>query len=189
MRRSVGYLSAWAVATTVAVGLSWLGIRSALDSGVTAEPQALVSTDGGQPAIVDAPSITEVASPAPTTVSSSVAPPAAPTPVPGPPPATRANVPTTTTTAAKAPAAQPDQGVWQSDGSYVRSFQLKGGEVTARFTPQNVEAMSAVPHEGYSVSVEQPGGPLVVNFRTTSGRLSRLEATWGDGPTWKIIEQ
>jgi hypothetical protein len=79
--------------------------------------------------------------------------------------------------------------VWQSDGSYVRSFRLKGGEVTARFTRQNVEAMSAVPHDGYSVQVEQPGGPLVVNFRSTTSRLSRLEAVWGDGPQWKIVEQ
>ncbi|TWP44365.1 hypothetical protein FKR81_41300 [Lentzea tibetensis] len=183
MRRSIGYLSAWAVTTTVAVGLSWLGIRSALDHGVTAAPQALVSVDGTQPVVVDAPSITEVASPAPTTSSSS----AAPSPVPAPPPAAR--VPTSTTTSAKQQTAQPDQGVWQADGSYVRSFRLNGGDVTARFTRENVEAMSAVPNEGYSVSVEQPGGPLVVNFRTTSGRLSRLEAVWGDGPTWKVIEQ
>lgn len=186
MRRSVGYLSAWAVTTTVAVGLSWLGIRSALDHGVSAEPAALVTGDGAQPTVVDAPSISEVASPTPTTPSpsSSVAPPLAPTS-----PRARPIVPTTTTTAAQRQTAQPDQGVWQSDGSYLRSFRLKGGEVTARFTRQNVEAMSAVPHEGYSVSVEQPGGPLVVNFRTADGRLSRLEATWGDGPQWRIIEQ
>lgn len=61
--------------------------------------------------------------------------------------------------------------------------------MVARYRSTGVEALSATPADGWSVSVEQPGGPLVVNFRNTAGRLSRLEATWSNGPTAKVIEQ
>ncbi|MFS8099538.1 hypothetical protein LFM09_20660 [Lentzea alba] len=58
-----------------------------------------------------------------------------------------------------------------------------------RYRPSGVEALSATPADGWSVAVEQPGGPLVVNFRNAAGRLSRLEATWTNGPTAKVIEK
>lgn len=61
--------------------------------------------------------------------------------------------------------------------------------MVVRYRPQGVEALSATPAEGWSVAVEQPGGPLVVNFRNTEGRLSRLEATWSNGPTARVIEK
>ena len=62
--------------------------------------------------------------------------------------------------------------------------------MVVRYRPTGVVvALSATPADGWSVNVEQPGGPLVVNFRTTAGRLSRLEATWTTGPTARVIEQ
>ncbi|GGU40704.1 hypothetical protein GCM10010178_36460 [Lentzea flava] len=61
--------------------------------------------------------------------------------------------------------------------------------MVVRYRPSAVEALSATPADGWSVSVEQPGGPLVVNFRTPEGRLSRLEATWSAGPTARVIEK
>jgi hypothetical protein len=78
----------------------------------------------------------------------------------------------------------------QEDGRpvYIRSFALRGGDVAVRFTPETTEAISATPRSGFSVAVEQPGGPLVVNFRSPE-RLSRLEAFWADGPQWKLIEE
>ncbi|SDM46644.1 hypothetical protein SAMN04488074_1227 [Lentzea albidocapillata subsp. violacea] len=71
----------------------------------------------------------------------------------------------------------------------MHAFHLRGGDVVVRYRPQGVQALSATPADGYSVSVEQPGGPLVVNFRNAAGRLSRLEATWSNGPTAKVIER
>jgi hypothetical protein len=71
----------------------------------------------------------------------------------------------------------------------VHAFNLRGGDVVVRYRPQGVQALSATPADGYSVQVEQPGGPLVVNFRNAAGRLSRLEATWNDGPAAKVVEQ
>ena len=64
-----------------------------------------------------------------------------------------------------------------------------GGAVVVRYRSSGVEALSATPADGWSVSVEQPGGPLVVNFRTTAGNLSRLEATWSNGPKANLIEK
>jgi hypothetical protein len=61
--------------------------------------------------------------------------------------------------------------------------------VVVRYRPQGVEALSASPAAGWTVAVEQPGGPLVVNFRNATGNLSRLEATWTTGPTARVIEK
>ena len=61
--------------------------------------------------------------------------------------------------------------------------------MVARYHPTGVKALSATPSDGWSVAVEQPGGPLVVNFRNAEGRLSRLEATWDNGPTARVIEK
>ena len=71
----------------------------------------------------------------------------------------------------------------------MHAFHLRGGDVVVRYRPQGVEALSATPADGWSVAVEQPGGPLVVDFRTTAGRLSHLEATWSNGPTASLIEK
>ncbi|MEU0879314.1 hypothetical protein ABZ345_12000 [Lentzea sp. NPDC005914] len=92
-------------------------------------------------------------------------------------------------TDARPSSAQLSEGEWQSDGSYVHAFHLRGGDVVVRYRPQGVEALSATPADGWSVAVEQPGGPLVVNFRTAEGRLSRLEATWSGGPTARVVEK
>lgn len=72
----------------------------------------------------------------------------------------------------------------------MHAFHLRGGDVVVRYRPDGVVvALSATPADGWSVAVEQPGGPLVVNFRTAAGRLSRLEATWADGPAARVVEQ
>ncbi len=184
MRRSIGYLAAWAVVTAVAVGLSWFGIRSAMEPA----PVAALDTTTGS-----------VVLPMPTVTSPTV-----PQPEPGPPIGTSAVTPTSTrppavsssvpappssTDARPAPAQLPE-GEWQPDGSYVHAFHLRGGDVVVRYRPTGaVSALSATPADGWSVAVEQPGGPLVVNFRTAAGQLSRLEATWSDGPTARVIEQ
>ncbi|MGW6447648.1 hypothetical protein [Lentzea sp. NPDC055074] len=184
MRRSVGYLVAWAVVTAVAVGLSWFGIRWAMEPAPVAAVGSTTSS-----AVLPMPTITSLTVPVPETGAS------IDTPPPVTPSSTRPPVVTTTvpvppsSTDARPTSAQSPQGEWQADGSYVHAFNLRGGDVVVRYRPQGVQALSATPADGYSVSVEQPGGPLVVNFRNAAGRLSRLEATWSDGPTAKVVEQ
>ncbi|SDH05015.1 hypothetical protein SAMN05216553_11542 [Lentzea fradiae] len=182
MRRSLGYLAAWALVTAVAVGLSWFGIRSAMEPtpvaavGPTLETVVLPMPTLAPSGVTTPPSSTTPATSAPT----STKPPAVSSSVPVPP----------SSTDARPTPAQLPQGEWQPDGSYVHAFHLRGGDVVARYRPDGtVVALSATPADGWSVAVEQPGGPLVVNFRTTAGRLSRLEATWTDGPTARVVEQ
>ncbi|USX52739.1 MULTISPECIES: hypothetical protein [Lentzea] len=185
MRRSVGYLVAWALVTTVAVGLSWFGIRWAMEPAPVAALEATTES-----AVLPMPTVTSLTVPPPDSgpsagtppvTTSSTRPPVVTTTVPVPPSSTDARP-----TSAQSPS---PQGEWQADGSYVHAFNLRGGDVVVRYRPQGVQALSATPADGYSVSVEQPGGPLVVNFRNAAGRLSRLEATWNNGPTAKVVEQ
>jgi len=184
VRRSVGYLVAWALVTTVAIGLSWFGIRWAMEPAPVA---ALESTTSS--AVLPMPTITSVSVPVPAEPGPSIdTPPVTPSSTRAPVVTSSVPVPPSSTDARPSPAQLP-QGEWQADGSYVHAFHLRGGDVVVRYRPSGVEALSATPADGYSVRVEQPGGPLVVNFRNAAGRLSRLEATWNDGPTAKVIEQ
>ncbi|MET9226456.1 hypothetical protein [Lentzea sp. NPDC003310] len=186
MRRSVGYLVAWALVTTVAIGLSWFGIRWAMEPA----PVAAVGDSTTSSAVLPMPTITSMTVPvpepgasvdttAPPVTTTSTRPPVVTTSAPAPP----------SSTDARPTSAQSPQGEWQADGSYVHAFHLRGGDVVVRYRPQGVQALSATPADGYSVRVEQPGGPLVVNFQNAAGRLSRLEATWDNGPTAKVVEQ
>ncbi|HEX7307980.1 hypothetical protein [Lentzea sp.] len=186
MRRAIGYLAAWAVVTAVAVGLSWFGIRSAM------EPAPVVPADPALgAAVLPLPTVTSLTVPVPESGPSIGTPPVTSTPTTTRPPVVSSSVPAPpSSTDARPSTAQPQEGEWQADGSYVHAFHLRGGDVVARYRPTGeVAALSATPADGWSVSVEQPGGPLVVNFRTAAGRLSRLEATWADGPTARVIEQ
>ncbi|WP_330274330.1 hypothetical protein OG205_01150 [Lentzea sp. NBC_00516] len=184
MRRSVGYLVAWALVTTVAIGLSWFGIRWAMEPA----PVAAVQVTTGS-AVLPMPTVTSISVPPPESGPSVGTSPATPSST-RPPEITTSAVPAPpSSTDARPSSAQLPQGEWQSDGSYVHAFHLQGGDVVVRYRPQGVQALSATPADGYSVSVEQPGGPLVVNFRNAAGRLSRLEATWNNGPTAKVVEQ
>ncbi len=184
VRRSIGYLAAWAVVTTAAVGLSWLGIRSAMEPA----PVAVVEATGG-PGVLPMPTVTSMSVPVPITTTAGV--PAVTTTTTRPP--SRSSAPVTTvppsSTDGRASAAQPPAGEWQADGSYVHAFHLRGGDVVVRYRSSGVQALSATPADGWSVAVEQPGGPLVVNFRNAAGNLSRLEATWSGGPTARVIER
>ncbi|NKE55677.1 hypothetical protein FXN61_02085 [Lentzea sp. PSKA42] len=183
MRRSIGYLVAWAVVTAVAVGLSWFGIRSAMEPAPVA---AVESTTG--PGVLPMPTVTSISvavpDPGPSLSSSPV------TPSSTRPPVVSSSVPAPpSSTDGRPTSAQLPAGEWQSDGSYVHAFHLRGGDAVVRYRPTGVEALSATPADGWSVAVEQPGGPLVVNFRNAAGRLSRLEATWSNGPTARVIEK
>lgn len=183
MRRSIGYLVAWALVTTVAIGLSWFGIRSAMEPA----PVAAVDPTPGQ-GVLPLPTVTSISVAVPEAGPSISRPPV--TPSSTRPPVVSSSVPVPpSSTDARPTSAQFPEGEWQSDGSYVHSFHLRGGDVVVHYRPTGVEALSATPADGWSVAVEQPGGPLVVTFRNAAGRLSRLEATWSNGPTAKVIEQ
>ncbi|MFD7659037.1 hypothetical protein ACFV4N_34090 [Actinosynnema sp. NPDC059797] len=170
MTRGLRYFAAWSASTAVAVGLSWLGVRSVLEAGVP-EPPRFVAGPVQQSSAV------------PTTTTAA--------PVSAPPPATVTVVITTTTTTTTAAAQLPsEEGTWVEQGGqpvYLRSFRLRGGVAAVRFAPRDLQPISATPHQGFSATVEQPADAVVVEF-AGAGHRSRLEATWVNGPQWRIVE-
>ncbi|WP_158851830.1 hypothetical protein [Saccharothrix deserti] len=176
MTRGLQYLAAWSASTAVAVALSWLGIRFVLDAGVPEHPRVVAG-----PTQLSAIATTTTTTTVTTTTTTTTA--AVPPPAP------------TTTTVAPAPATttQPlpsEDGTWtEQDGEpvYLRSFRLRGGVAAIRFSPNEMEPISATPRQGFAATVEQPADAVVVEF-TGPGHRSRLEATWVGGPQWRIVE-
>jgi hypothetical protein len=69
-----------------------------------------------------------------------------------------------------------------------RTYALRGGTVTLRFSPSGVDVVVAQPAAGYSYSVESHHGDgLRVEFRSERSR-SRVEAWWEGGPREQVSE-
>ncbi|MBP2337616.1 hypothetical protein JOF41_003794 [Saccharothrix coeruleofusca] len=174
------YLAAWSASTAVAVGLSWLGIRFVLDAGVPERPRVVAGPV--QHSSLVATTTTTTTTTAVTTTTAAV-----------PPPASRPTTTTTGITTTTTTATQPlpsEEGTWtEIDGkpAYLRSFTTQGGVASVRFSPGAMQPISATPRQGYAASVELPADAVVVVF-TGSGRTSRLEASWHDGPVWRVLE-
>ncbi|MFT7836100.1 hypothetical protein Q5530_08095 [Saccharothrix sp. BKS2] len=176
MSRGLRYLAAWSASTAAAVALSWLGIRSVLDAGVPERPR-----------FVAGPVQQSSAVPSTTTPTTTTPPPIVTT---APTTTTTTATTTTTTTTAEPPPLPSEEGTWtRQDGEpvYLRSFRLHGGVAAVRFAPRDLQPISATPHQGFAATVEQPADAVVVEF-TGAGHRSRLEATWVNGPQWRIIE-
>ncbi|GAA0232492.1 hypothetical protein GCM10010492_34060 [Saccharothrix mutabilis subsp. mutabilis] len=172
MTRGLQYLAAWTASTAVAVALSWLGIRFVLDAGVPERPRLVAGPTQQSSAV---PTTTTTTTPVPTTTVV----------VTTTPPTT-----TTTTTTTTVPPLPPENGTWSEQNGepvYLRSFRLQGGVTAIRFSASEIEPISATPRQGFAASVEQPADAVVVEF-VGAGHRSRLEATWVNGPQWRIVE-
>lgn len=179
MTRGLQYLAAWSATTAVAVALSWLGIRFVLDAGVPERPRVVAGPTQSSAIRSTAATTTTTVAPVPTTTTTTVAPVVA-TVVP-----TTTTVPVTTT-----PPLPSENGTWTEENGrpvYLRSFRLHGGVAAIRFSPDDMQPISATPRQGFAATVEQPADAVVVEF-TGPGHTSRLEATWVGGPQWRIVE-
>ncbi|WP_350936591.1 hypothetical protein [Micromonospora mangrovi] len=121
---------------------------------------------------------------------------ARPTPPPSPAPSVAAPSPTTATPSRRSrppsrpssqPADQPARDGWrqvrEDDGtsSYVRRFEVAGGQTTIRAVPGQMILGSATPNPGYSVDVEQSSPDrLLVRFLSRD-RVIMLDAIWWEG--------
>ncbi|QFZ19331.1 hypothetical protein [Saccharothrix syringae] len=181
MRRGLQYFAAWSASTAVAVVLSWLGIRSVLEAGVPERPRAVAGPVQQSSAVPSTTTTTAVP-----TATTTTALPTTTTPEP----TTTTATPATTTTTAAPPPLPSEQGTWtEQDGEqvYLRSFRLQGGVAAVRFAARDMQPISATPRQGFAATVEQPADAVVVEF-TGPGHRSRLEATWVNGPQWRIVE-
>ncbi len=177
MTRGLQYFAAWSASTAVAVVLSWLGIRFVLDAGVPERPRVVAGPTQSSAIARTTTTTTTAAAPTTTTTTVAVIATAAPT---------TTTVPPTTTT-------QPlpsENGTWteqRGEPVYLRSFRLHGGVAAISFSAKDMEPISATPRQGFAATVEQPADAVVVEF-TGHGHRSRLEATWVNGPQWRIVE-
>lgn len=168
MRRRLGYLLAWATATAVAVGGSWVGLQPLLDAAVAQRPPSLSASQLRQ----------AVATPQPT-------PSAAPTPTPTPTAVPSPTVP-------PAPSPTPTAGTgWEPvrGGQAVqRTFVLQGGEAVFRVSHRRVEVVSHTPDRGYEASVNQWARDSVIVSFESPEHTSRVWVMWRNGPYAEITE-
>lgn len=168
VRRRLWYLLAWAVATAVTVGVSWLGIRSVL-SVATPEHVSPLSAAEMRKVAPESPS------PSPT-----------PTPAVLPTPAVIVS-----------PAAKPSPTpaeTWSafSDGrgrtAYRRTFRAAGGDVTVISARGDVKIESSKPKQGFSVNVNRQSGESVMVTFVSPRKASRIWAKWSNGPYAEVTE-
>jgi hypothetical protein len=167
MRRRLGYLFAWAIATAVAVAGSWVGLQPLLDAAAAQRPPSLSASQLREAVEFPAPDppATSAATPAPTPTASPS------TPAPG-----------------TATAVVDDWQEVRGGRAVQRTFWLQGGEVVVRVSHARVEVMSHTPYEGYEVSINRWARDSVVVSFESPEHTSRLWVMWRDGPYAEITE-
>jgi hypothetical protein len=177
MRRPLGYVLAWALATVVAVSGAWVGLQPLL---------AAASPD--LPARLSAAQLRQAAPPPP----SPTPPPPSPSPSPSPSPP-----PSPSPTPAAPPAPPPPQPLlpatseWKErpggDG-YERTFIVRGGEVVFRASRADVEVVDHTANPGYEVSVNRWSSSSVILSFESAEFTSRVWVMWRDGPYAEVTE-
>jgi hypothetical protein len=175
MRRPLGYLLAWSLATVVAVTGAWVGLQPLL---VAASPDLPARLSAAQlreaaPATPDRP--TTVPSPTPSP-SDSPTPSPTPTGPPEPPP----NQPL-----------MPATSEWQERGdgdSFERRFVVRGGEVVFRASRSEVEVVDHTANPGYEVSVNRWSRSSVILSFESMEQTSRIWVMWRGEPYAEVTE-
>jgi hypothetical protein len=172
VRRRLAYLVAWAVATTVTAGISWLGIRSVLvavaPSPLSAADLRLVAPTSAAPEPSPTPSPTDLPSLTPSAAPSASTSPSRPSPVP-------------VETWAPSPDGKGGTG-------YKRTFHTIGGDV-AFWTAKGVtQVLNSTPRPGYTVNVNRYDAESVMVSFFNNHKVSRVWARWWNGPYAEISE-
>lgn len=167
MRRRLGYLLVWTVATAVTVTASWLGIRSALVATAVSPVEPL--------------SAAKLRRAVPTTPAASAS----------PRPSATSPGPLTSVSPGASPSAA-ERWIAQPDGhaatAYRRTFRLTGGTVTIVVGPHETKVLDTQAQPGYTVQ-QAPAGPLAVQVSFISPQhTSRVYASWRDAPYAEITE-
>jgi hypothetical protein len=178
MRRTLGSVGAWLIATSLAVLVSWLGVRSVLFAAVPDRVAPMSAAEARQV-------VPKSASPTPT-VS-----PTAESPTPD---ATESPVATASTPTPTKPAPSPSDDGWTKvpDGrggtGFLRTVRTDGGTARIRFTATDVRVTSTDPAPGFTVSFEQQEPTVAIVTFTSSDHTSRITAFWERGARAQISE-
>ena len=160
MHRRLAYLLAWAVAATITVGISWLGIRSVLAAAAPTQtvPLSAVQLHGTSPQI----------------------------PPNGANPSSIATPPTTGGSGLDASA---QTGSWTPDGSsFKRTFHTLGGDADFLTGAGSVQISSNVPKAGYTAYVTRYGADSVMVSFFGDRKVSRVWVRWWNGPYAEVTE-
>ncbi|WP_139307386.1 DNA mismatch repair protein MutL [Micromonospora pattaloongensis] len=188
--RGLGGVTVWAAATAASAGLVWFGLTPVLDTAVPDRVQT-VSEAELHDALDAGGAAGSTPTPAPPTPTATARP--APSREPGPTPAS-------TTPGGRAPhrvdAAPPSTVdgwtiVEEADGStsYLRRFEVEGGQTTIRMVPGRVELVAATPRPGFSVATTQNEPQrLLVRFLAPN-RAFLIDAIWWDGRPFAEVSQ
>ncbi|WP_344267197.1 hypothetical protein [Actinomadura napierensis] len=165
----MSYVAPWAVATALAVALSWLGVRGVVRGAVSersAPPPIAGPVIHGSPSTLPGP---------PASVGS---PTSAPRPAAG---EDQGPKPSKSPTPSDKPTKQKPSG-------NVRSFATRGGQAALAFTDGRVKLVSATPNPGYETRVTEAARWLRVDFLSDE-HTSSVVATWDRRPpTVKVYE-
>jgi hypothetical protein len=181
MRRTLGSMGAWFLATGLAVLVAWLGVRSVLFAAVpdraspmsAAEarqvvPQTQAPTAGGGAPLTATPTATPNISPSPT--ESEVAG-ATPSSTPSPTASAWIEVP------------DGKGGVAQ-----VGTVETLGGSARIRFTETDVRVIAAEPEPGYAATFAQQAAAVLTVTFTSASHVSKITAFWERGARARISE-
>jgi hypothetical protein len=157
--RRLAYLVAWAVAATVTVSISWLGIRSVL---AAAAPTRTVP--------LSAVGLRKVA------------------PLTGQPaPPGQSNAPANGSSQS-GPSPSPTE-TWTQDGeTFKRTFRTVGGDVAFFTGKDQVQVASSSPKTGYTVNVTRYAGDSVMVSFFGNRQTSRVWVRWWNGPYAEVTE-
>lgn len=184
MRRSLGYLLAWVVATSVAVAGSWVGLQPLLAAAAVERPPSLEIQHLREMATAD-PSGTPSPPPAtvtPTpTLQDSPSPPPPPSPAPAqPPPASPSPPPAT--------AGSSDWEQVPGSRAVQRTFVVQGGVVVFEASRRGVQVVDYEPNPGFDVSINRgPRGSMAITF-SSDAHTSRVWVQWRNRPYTEITE-
>lgn len=188
MRRRLGYLLAWFLATVAAVTGSWVGLQPLLAATSPELPARLSMSQlrEAAPAATPAPTPTPASTSTPTPTSPPAAPTAAASPTPAGTGSDRGTVPPV-----PPQPLLPATSQWRelSGGrGYERTFVVRGGEVVFRARPDRVRVVEHTANPGYEVSVSRwTRSSVIFSFESTE-HTSRIWVMWRNGPYAEVTE-
>ncbi|MEV1290157.1 DNA mismatch repair protein MutL [Micromonospora sp. NPDC049679] len=188
--QGIGALTAWGVATAASTGLVWLGLTPVLDTAVPDRVHTRAETDL-RDALAPGPDLIPGPTPRPPTPSAVATRTPSASPSPSSARTTPAERPPRPPAASTARTVDGWTVVDEADGStsYVRRFEVEGGQTTIRMVPGRVILVTATPKPGFSVdTVQNEPQRLLVRFLAPN-RAFLVDAVWWDGRPFAEVSE
>jgi hypothetical protein len=170
MRRTLGSVGAWLLATSLAVLVSWLGVQSVRFAAVPDRVSPMTAAEARK--VVPA---SATPAPAPNATSDTPTPTPSATPTPGS---------STASSPPSDPPKSPGGDLWTPvpDGrggtALLRTVETEGGSARLRFSADEVTVLATTPNDGFAGTFNQQSATVVTVTFSSSSHTSRLTAFW-----------